>query len=176
MFINERLQQEARAVLNVIENTDVAQALKQDKTHNLQYLKDNYHLIPLRDAIDARGTSASAGQGDGARARLHLRTWLAHWSLFVYFNDPAGRTLLLETFLAPTYLATIQTATRTRSRGSCTYLYVDFDFQAAQKELSAAEGVVKGDFLGGFVSEWVESAHGLVSEVYVRIHQCINIG
>ena len=53
---NERLQQEAQAVLNVIENPDVAQSLRQDKIQNLQYLKDNfgvrarYHLtlISLR--------------------------------------------------------------------------------------------------------------------------------
>ncbi|KAF7967775.1 hypothetical protein HWV62_33189 [Athelia sp. TMB] len=69
-----------------------------------------------RDAIDARDTSsANTGQGDGARAQLHSRTWLAHWCLFVCFNHSAGRTGLLETFLAPTFLAptflaTIQTA------------------------------------------------------------------
>ncbi len=51
MSTNERLQQEAQAVLNVIENPDVAQSLRQDKIQNLQYLKDNfgvrarYHLI-----------------------------------------------------------------------------------------------------------------------------------
>jgi hypothetical protein len=39
---NERLQQEAQAVLDVIENPDVAQALRQDKNENLQYLKDHY--------------------------------------------------------------------------------------------------------------------------------------
>lgn len=39
---NERLQQEAQAVLDVIENPDVAQSLRQDKMQNLQYLKDNY--------------------------------------------------------------------------------------------------------------------------------------
>lgn len=39
---NERLQQEAQAVLDVIENPDVAQALRQDKNQNLSYLKDNY--------------------------------------------------------------------------------------------------------------------------------------
>ena len=46
---NERLQQEAQAVLNVIENPDVAQALRQDKNQNLQYLKEHYnarHLHP----------------------------------------------------------------------------------------------------------------------------------
>lgn len=39
---NERLQLEAQAVLDVIENPDVAQALRQDKNQNLAYLKDNY--------------------------------------------------------------------------------------------------------------------------------------
>ena len=42
MAINEHLQQEAQAVLDVIENPDVAQALRQDKNQNLTYLKDNY--------------------------------------------------------------------------------------------------------------------------------------
>ena len=41
---HERLQQEAQAVLDVIENPDVAQALRQDKNQNLQYLKDNYKV------------------------------------------------------------------------------------------------------------------------------------
>ena len=40
--INEQLQQEAQAVLDVIENPDVAQALRQDKNQNLTYLRDNY--------------------------------------------------------------------------------------------------------------------------------------
>ena len=44
MHTNERLQQEAQAVLNVIENPEVAQALRQDKNQNLQYLKDNYNV------------------------------------------------------------------------------------------------------------------------------------
>jgi translation initiation factor 3 subunit E len=40
---HQRLQNEAQAVLDVIENPDVAQALRQDKNQNLQYLKDNYN-------------------------------------------------------------------------------------------------------------------------------------
>ena len=43
---NERLQHEAQAVLDVIENPDVAQALRQDKNQNLQYLKENYDVRP----------------------------------------------------------------------------------------------------------------------------------
>jgi len=44
LLTNERLQQEAQAVLDVIENPDVAQALRQDKNQNLQYLKENYNV------------------------------------------------------------------------------------------------------------------------------------
>ena len=43
---NERLQEEALAVLNVIENPEVAQALRQDKVQNLAYLKDHYNVRP----------------------------------------------------------------------------------------------------------------------------------
>lgn len=38
----QKLEQEAQAVSSVIENPDVAQALRQDKLQNLQYLKDTY--------------------------------------------------------------------------------------------------------------------------------------
>ncbi|KAH9015293.1 eukaryotic translation initiation factor 3 subunit 6 [Lactarius hengduanensis] len=180
--INEQLQQEAKAVLDVIENPDVAQALRQDKNQNLAYLKDNYDLTleqitalynfgkfqytygnysgaadylyhfrvlstdtdlntsahwgklasdiltgkwdvaleelnTLRETLDTRagaaplsGAAAQSHAHAEPLATLHSRAWLVHWSLFVYFNHPAGRTLLLETFLAPAYLNTIQSA------------------------------------------------------------------
>ncbi|KAE9396627.1 eukaryotic translation initiation factor 3 subunit 6 [Gymnopus androsaceus JB14] len=296
---NERLQQEAQAVLDVIENPDVAQALRQDKNQNLQYLKDNYNLTldqitalynfgkfqysygnysgaadylyhfrvlstdpdltisahwgklasdiltgkwdvaleelnSLREAIDSRSPapftvgSTNMPAVDPALTQLHSRTWLVHWSLFVYFNHPQGRALLLETFLSPTYLNTIQTScpwilryvaaaaiisTPTPSSSSASssapqssrvknavrevvkviqmenYQYVDpvtaflmqlhveFDFEAAQKELQKAEKVVSDDFfLGDFHDEFLESARCLVSEAYCRIHQRIDIG
>jgi len=41
---------------------------------------------------------------------LHQRTWLIHWSLFVYFNHPKGRELIIEMFLyQQQYLNAIQT-------------------------------------------------------------------
>lgn len=42
VFTTERLEQEAQTVLEIIENPEVAQALRQDKRQNLQYLKDHY--------------------------------------------------------------------------------------------------------------------------------------
>ncbi|PPQ85490.1 hypothetical protein CVT25_006570 [Psilocybe cyanescens] len=302
---NERLQQEAQAVLDVIENPDVAQALRQDKNQNLQYLKDNYNLTleqitalynfgqfqysygnysgaadylyhfrvlstdndlntsahwgklasdiltgrwevaldelnTLRDAIDSRtpssllaaASAAAAGNSnipEPALGQLHSRTWLAHWSLFVYFNHPEGRTLLLETFLSPTYLNTIQTscpwilrylaaaailsrkaaagvavggaaATPLSSRvrhaikevvkviqteeyqyhdpvtSFLKELYIEFDFEAAQRELTLAEEVVGNDFfLNEFKDEFLDNARYLISEAYCRIHQKIDI-
>merc|ERR1719323_2904729 len=41
---------------------------------------------------------------------LQQRTWLIHWSLFVYFNHPKGRDLIIDLFLyQKPYLNAIQT-------------------------------------------------------------------
>ncbi|KAF8466542.1 eukaryotic translation initiation factor 3 subunit 6 [Russula ochroleuca] len=299
--INEQLQQEAQAVLDVIENPDVAQALRQDKNQNLTYLKDNYGLTleqitalynfgkfqytygnysgaadylyhfrvlstdtdlntsahwgklasdiltgkwdvaleelnTLRETLDTRAgaapiTSSAAGATPSSHVEpplgtLHSRTWLVHWSLFVYFNHPAGRTLLLETFLAPAYLNTIQSAapwvlrylavaavlsrrSQAASAAGATpvssrvrhairevvkvvqleeyqysdpvtkflkELYVEFDFEAAQRQLQLAERVVANDFfLSETREEFLDNARYLISEAYCRIHQRIDI-
>jgi translation initiation factor 3 subunit E len=71
-------------------------------------------LNTLRETLDARASAAPLVSAVPSHveplATLHSRTWFVHWSLFVYFNHPAGRTLLLETFLAPAYLNTMQSA------------------------------------------------------------------
>jgi translation initiation factor 3 subunit E len=184
-------------------------------------------LNTLRDVIDSRSPSTllTTSAEPAALTQLHSRTWLVHWSLFVYFNHEQGRTLLLETFLSPTYLNTIQTscpwilrylataailsrkssasststtATSSRVRHSIREivkviqteeyqyqdpvtsflkeLYVEFDFEAAQRELTKAESVVENDFfLGEFRDEFLDNARYLISEAYCRIHQRIDI-
>jgi translation initiation factor 3 subunit E len=183
-------------------------------------------LNSLRELIDSRSpmpllpSSSSNTAPEPALAQMHSRTWLVHWSLFVYFNHPQGRTLLLETFLSPTYLNTIQTACpwvlrylataaiisrKASVSGSARVrhairevvkviqmeeyqysdpvtnflkeLYVEFDFESAQKELGKAESVVESDFfLQGFRDEFLDNARYLISEAYCRIHQKIDIG
>ena len=55
-------------------------------------------------------------------------------------------------------------------------LYIEFDFEAAQKELTLAEEVVKNDFfLNEFKDEFLDNARYLISEAYCRIHQKIDI-
>ena len=194
-------------------------------------------LNTLREAIDSRAASTSTTSllsspssnmvSDPALAQLHSRTWLVHWSLFVYFNHPHGRTLLLDTFMSPAYLNTIQTSCpwilrylsaaavlsrKTSSSQSApgappvssrvrnalreivkvvqteeyqyqdlvtTFLkelYVEFDFEAAQKALKAAIDVVGNDFfLGEFKDDFLDNARYLISEAYCRIHQKIDL-
>ena len=55
-------------------------------------------------------------------------------------------------------------------------LYVDFDFEGAQKKLSAAEEILRGDFfLSSSMDAFMESARHLISESYCKIHQRIDI-
>ena len=55
-------------------------------------------------------------------------------------------------------------------------LYIDFDFEEAQRQLSAAEEVLRGDFfLLSTADPFVEAARHLISESYCKIHQRIDI-
>ncbi|KAG2212630.1 hypothetical protein INT47_000606 [Mucor saturninus] len=57
----------------------------------------------LREAIDQKSNSSPLQQ-------LQQRTWLLHWSLFVFFNHPKGRDGIVDMFLTPQYINTIQTS------------------------------------------------------------------
>ncbi|CAD6906889.1 unnamed protein product [Tilletia controversa] len=59
----------------------------------------------LQEHIDQRASNA---RGDN-EVLLQKRTWLLHWSLFVFFNHPQGREQLVELFFSLPYLNTIQT-------------------------------------------------------------------
>ena len=55
-------------------------------------------------------------------------------------------------------------------------LYIDFDFEQAQRTLSDAEEVLRGDFfLLSTAETFVEAARHLISESYCKIHQRIDI-
>lgn len=55
-------------------------------------------------------------------------------------------------------------------------LYIDFDFQEAQKKLGEAEEVLRSDFfLVAAADAFVESARHLISESYCKIHHRIDI-
>jgi translation initiation factor 3 subunit E len=55
-------------------------------------------------------------------------------------------------------------------------LYIDFDFEEAQKKLGEAELILRGDFfLASAADAFVDSARHLISESYCKIHQRIDI-
>ncbi|KAF1984118.1 eukaryotic translation initiation factor 3, subunit 6 [Aulographum hederae CBS 113979] len=55
-------------------------------------------------------------------------------------------------------------------------LYIDFDFEEAQKKLSEADIILRSDFfLGATADAFVDSARHLISESYCKIHQRIDI-
>ncbi|CAO2656438.1 Nn.00g052410.m01.CDS01 [Neocucurbitaria sp. VM-36] len=55
-------------------------------------------------------------------------------------------------------------------------LYIDFDFEEAQKKLSETEEILKNDFfLLGAADSFVDAARHLISESYCKIHQRIDI-
>ncbi|KAF2278496.1 putative eukaryotic translation initiation factor 3 subunit E [Westerdykella ornata] len=55
-------------------------------------------------------------------------------------------------------------------------LYIDFDFEEAQKKLGETEEILKNDFfLLGTADAFVDSARHLISESYCKIHQRIDI-
>lgn len=60
-------------------------------------------LNRLKEVIDSNTFGS-------ALTSLQQRTWLIHWSLFVYFNHPKGRDHIIDMFLyEPQYLNAIQT-------------------------------------------------------------------
>jgi len=62
-------------------------------------------LKVLRDAIEAKEKNRESS----ALYLLQQRTWLIHWSLFVFFNHPNGRNGIIDMFFNDRYLNTIQT-------------------------------------------------------------------
>jgi len=63
-------------------------------------LKD---MNQLKELIDSKNFTSPLKQ-------LQQRTWLIHWSLFVFFNHPQGRNLIIDLFFSDKYLNAIQTA------------------------------------------------------------------
>ncbi|KAI9506090.1 eukaryotic translation initiation factor 3 subunit E [Coemansia spiralis] len=60
-------------------------------------------MFKLKDTIDKTHFKSPTEQ-------LQQRSWLLHWSLFVFFNHPRGRDGIVDTFLLPQYISTIQNA------------------------------------------------------------------
>lgn len=63
----------------------------------------------LKSAIDSREIEKAGGEARmNAKQVLQQRTWLLHWSLFVFWNHVKGRDEIIGAFMSEKYLQTIQ--------------------------------------------------------------------
>jgi len=60
-------------------------------------------IARLKENIDSKGTSSTPLN------QLQQRTWLMHWSLFVFFNHDNGRNNIIDLFFQERYMNAIQT-------------------------------------------------------------------
>lgn len=89
-------------------------------------------LNKLREHID----SSPNQFGGNSLQLLQQRTWLIHWSLFVFFNHPLGRELIIEMFLyRPHYLNAIQTMCPHILRYLATAVVINRGRRSALKDL-----------------------------------------
>ncbi|XP_075224581.1 eukaryotic translation initiation factor 3 subunit e [Lycorma delicatula] len=86
-------------------------------------------LTKLREFIDGNTFGSSL-------QLLQQRTWLIHWSLFVFFNHSKGRDLIIDMFLyKPNYLNAIQTMCPHILRYLATAVIINRSRRSALKDL-----------------------------------------
>ncbi|KAL1516966.1 hypothetical protein ABEB36_000793 [Hypothenemus hampei] len=92
-------------------------------------------LNKLREHID-NSPNQFGGMGGNSLQLLQQRTWLIHWSLFVFFNHAMGRELIIEMFLyRPHYLNAIQTMCPHILRYLATAVIINRGRRSALKDL-----------------------------------------
>merc|ERR1719422_2000234 len=116
---------------------------------------------------------------------LQQRTWLIRWSLFVFFNHPKGRDLIIDLFLyQKPYLNAIQTTCPWILRYLATAVIcnkssrrnVMKDLIKVIQKLRDCETVLINDFfLVACLDDFIENSRMMIFETFCRIHQCISI-
>ncbi|XP_053468497.1 eukaryotic translation initiation factor 3 subunit E-B isoform X2 [Ictalurus furcatus] len=131
-------------------------------------------LTRLRETIDNNSVSSPLQS-------LQQRTWLIHWSLFVFFNHPKGRDNIIDLFLyQPQYLNVIQTMCPHILRYLTTAVITNKDVRKRRQVLKdlvkvIQQVLVNDFFLVACLEDFIENARLFIFETFCRIHQCISI-
>ncbi|XP_029447760.1 eukaryotic translation initiation factor 3 subunit E isoform X2 [Rhinatrema bivittatum] len=131
-------------------------------------------LTRLRETIDNNSVSSPLQS-------LQQRTWLIHWSLFVFFNHPKGRDNIIDLFLyQPQYLNAIQTMCPHILRYLTTAVITNKDVRKRRQVLKdlvkvIQQVLVNDFFLVACLEDFIENARLFIFETFCRIHQCISI-
>jgi len=179
-------------------------------------------LHKLREAIDSRSEKDCS-----PLEKLQQRTWLIHWSLFVFLRREDAARQICEFFFTPQessrggnrnssgsneYMNVVQTncpwilryisaaaviqnwkrntqeLVKVIKQEKESYsdpitrmlqcLYVDFDLEGAQEELSKCESLLKSDYFlaqNAFANEFVMCSRKMIFTKYCLIHQKIDM-
>ncbi|RQM07612.1 hypothetical protein DH86_00002057 [Scytalidium sp. 3C] len=149
----EQFNQESEKITDLLGREDVVGSLRSDKVANLEFLKKEHGTACpwiLRYLTAAVITNRSRTRNTGQyQKQLKDVVRIVKQENYEY-SDP------VTDFVKA--------------------LYIDFDFEEAQKKLSEAEEVLRSDFFLVSASDaFVEAARHLISESYCKIHQRIDI-
>jgi len=86
-------------------------------------------MMALKDVIDTNKLNVSPMN------LVHQRAWLMHWGLFIFFNHPSGRSLLVDLFMQDAYLNALQTLAPHLLRYFAVSVLANRDRRSAMKEL-----------------------------------------
>ena len=86
-------------------------------------------LLALKEVLDTNKSGLSPFN------LVQQRTWLMHWGLFVFFNHPSGRSLLVDLFMQEPYLNAVQTNAPHLLRYFAVAVLANRDRRSALKEL-----------------------------------------
>uniref|UniRef100_A0A8C6XAL9 Eukaryotic translation initiation factor 3 subunit E n=2 Tax=Elapidae TaxID=8602 RepID=A0A8C6XAL9_NAJNA len=131
-------------------------------------------LTRLKETIDNSSVSSPL-------QALQQRTWLIHWSLFVFFNHIKGRDNIIDLFLyQPQYINAIQTMCPHILRYLTTAVITNKDVRKRRQVLKdlvkvIQQVLVNDFFLVACLEDFIENARLFVFETFCRIHQCISI-
>ncbi|XP_065254302.1 eukaryotic translation initiation factor 3 subunit E isoform X2 [Emys orbicularis] len=131
-------------------------------------------LTRLKETVDNNSVSSPLQS-------LQQRTWLIHWSLFVFFNHPKGRDNIIDLFLyQPQYLNAIQTMCPHILRYLTTAVITNKDVRKRRQVLKdlvkvIQQVLVNDFFLVACLEDFIENARLFIFETFCRIHQCISI-
>ncbi|KAH8050962.1 hypothetical protein JL722_10992 [Aureococcus anophagefferens] len=124
----EALEAKVQRVAEVLEDAEAVEQMKRDGTYTAADLEAKHGIGPANwaDYFEFAKFLYECGDYEGARdmldhylalcfprgqeaRRLQQRSWLLHWSFFVFFNHAKGHDGIIDLFLNEKYLQAIQT-------------------------------------------------------------------
>nr|GEV28170.1 eukaryotic translation initiation factor 3 subunit E [Tanacetum cinerariifolium] len=191
------LEEAAAQLVTFLQNLNVVQELRADKQYNLQMLNDRYQigLEQIKALYQYAKFQFECGNYSGATDYLYQYRALctnAERSLSALWGKLAAKILMhnwdiaLEELNRLKEIIDSKNFTSSLNQSFC-IVFVNFDFDGAQKKMKECEDVILNDpFLGKRVEEsnytvvplkdeFIENARPFIFKTYCRIHERIDM-